>query len=84
MKKLPILLLVVVAGCGSTYWFNSYKTLSQAKIDCYACDNEASRAKASIIKGIDSLLIFEACMEGKGYIKVEEFMVPSDLQKVRV
>jgi len=88
-----VLPLFLAVGCkpGPThYWYHPAKTFKQAKADCEQCE---ARAKAEEVGASDrsdhtaaeeergAHYVFEGCMEGKGYLKMRDFRLPSEARK---
>ncbi len=88
-----VLSLFLLAGCemGPThYWYHPAKTFEQAKVDCEQCETRAKAEKAGASDRSDHTTaeeergahyVFEGCMEGKGYLKMRDFRLPTEVRK---
>jgi len=87
------LLLFLMAGCelGPThFWYHPARTLEQARADCELCEERARADEDAAKERTDKTApevergvhyIFEGCMEGKGYLKLRDYRLPSNVRK---
>ncbi len=86
MKRLSILVLFILwllslTSC-SPHWCNPNKTLNEAIEDCRKCDYDASIADFG--SNLLRYAWFEKCMENKGYLLIDEHVLPLKFQKANV
>ena len=85
-----VLSLFLMAGCkpGPThYWYHPAKTFEQAKKDYEQCEAKTKAAEdgrnagATAEEDRGAHYVFEGCMEGKGYLKMRDYRLPSNVRK---